>query len=205
MMAAMDYLLTPEQKALKEAIRDFIALEIPSLRSTAAPDGKAVDAFVLKLGRFLRRREGRPDVEEGVPLSGVETVLVLEEVLKGLPGAGSKPAAGRLFEGLSLELRSSAACLGSAQGVLVPCLERAFGRRGLDASGHHHEALNQGLADILSAIEAARLMTYRAAILEDEGHPDAEEAAEAKRQAEELASRAARLAALIEKGEENET
>jgi alkylation response protein AidB-like acyl-CoA dehydrogenase len=61
------------------------------------------------------------------------------------------------------------------------------------------------LADVLSAIEAARLMTYRAAILEDEGRPDEKEAAEAKRQAEKLASRAVDLAALIKKGEDHET
>jgi alkylation response protein AidB-like acyl-CoA dehydrogenase len=75
----------------------------------------------------------------------------------------------------------------------------------LEASGLDCGALDQELADVLSAIEAARLMTYRAAILEDEKRPDAEEATEAKREAEELASRAADLAALIKKGEDHET
>ena len=205
MMAAMDCLLTPDQKALKEAIRSFVALEVPPLRSVAAPDRRIADVLILKLGEFLRGREGRPEIDGSVPLSGVETVMILEEVLKGLPAAGSKPAAGRLFEGLSPELRSSAALLGSAQGLLAPCLGRAFGRRGLEASGHDCRALDQELADVLSAIEAARLMTYRAAILEDEGRPDEKEAAEAKRQAEKLASRAVDLAALIKKGEDHET
>jgi alkylation response protein AidB-like acyl-CoA dehydrogenase len=205
MMAAMDYLLTPEQKALKEAIRGFVALEVPSLRAVAAPDSEIAEALILKLGEFLREREGRPEIDGSIPLSGVETVMVLEEILKGLPAAGPEPAGGRLFEGLSPELRNSAALLGSAQGVLAPCFGRAFGRRGLEASGHDCRALDQELADVLSAIEAARLMTYRAAILEDEKRPDAEEATEAKRQAEELASRAADLAALIKKGEDHET
>jgi hypothetical protein len=205
MMAAMDYLLTPEQKALKEAIRGFVALEVPSLRAVAAPDSEIAEALILKLGEFLRERKGRPEIDGSIPLSGVETVMVLEEILKGLPAAGPEPAVGRLFEGLSPELRSSAVLLGSAQGVLAPCFGRVFSRHGLEASGHDCRALDQELADVLSAIEAARLMTYRAAILEDEKRPDAEEATEAKRQAEELASRAADLAALIKKGEHHET
>jgi len=205
MMAAMDYLLTPEQKALKEAVRRFVALEVPSLRAVAAPDREIAEALILKLGEFLRGREGRPEIDGSVPLSGVETVMVIEEILKGLPAAGPEPAAGRLFEGLSPELRSSAAWLGSAQGVLAPCFGRAFSRGGLEASGHDCGALDQELADVLSAIETTRLMTYRGAILEDEKRPDAEEATEAKRQAEELASRAADLAALIGKGEDHET
>ena len=205
MMAAMDYLLTPEQKALKEAVRRFVALEVPSLRAVAAPDREIAEALILRLGEFLREREGRPEIDGSVPLSGVETVMVIEEILKGLPAAGPEPAAGRLFKGLSPELRSSAVWLGSAQGVLAPCFGRAFSRGGLEASGHDCGALDQELADVLSAIETTRLMTYRAAILEDEKRPDAEEATEAKRQAEELASRAADLAALIGKGEDHET
>ena len=205
MMAAMDYLLTPAQKALKEAIRGFVALEVRSLRAVAAPDKEIAEALIVKLGEFFREREGRPEMDGGVPLSGMETVIVLEEILKGLPAAGPEPVAGRLFGGLSPELRSSAASLGSAQGVLAPCFGRAFGRGGLEASGHDCGALDQELADVLSAIEAARLMTYRAAILEDEGRPEAEESIEAKRRAEELSSRAAALAALIKKGEKHET
>jgi hypothetical protein len=205
MMAAMDYLLTPEQKALKEAIRGFVALEVRSLRTVVAPDREIAEALILKLGEFLREREGRSEIDESVLLSGVETVMVLEEILKGLPASGPEPATGRLFEGLSPDLRSSAALLGSAQGVLAPCFGRTFGRRGLKASDHDCGALDQEMADVLSAIEAVRLMTYRAAILEDEKRPDAEEAAKAKRQAEELASRAADLASLIKKGEDHET
>jgi alkylation response protein AidB-like acyl-CoA dehydrogenase len=205
MMAAMDYLLTPVQKALKEAIKGFVALEVPPLRATAAPDKEIVEALVLKLGEFLREREERPEIDGGVPLSGVETVMVLEEILKCLPAAGPEPTAARLFGGLSPELRSSAASLGSARGLLAPCFGRAFGRSGPEASGHDCGALDQELADVLTAIEAARLMTYRAAILEDEGRRDPEESTEAKRQAEELASRAAVLASLIKKGEDHET
>jgi hypothetical protein len=205
MMAAMDYLLTPAQKALKETLRGFVALEVPFRRAVGASDKEIAEPLVLKLGKFLQEGGERPEIGGGVPLSGVETVMALEEILKCLPAAGPGPAAGRLFGGLSPELRSSAASLGSAQGLLASCFGRAFGRNGLEASAHRGVAFDQELADVLSAIEAARLMTYRAAILEDEKRPDAEESLEAKRRAEELASRAVALAALIKKGEKHET
>ena len=205
MMSTMDYLLTPKQKALKEAIRRFVALEVSSLRDMAVPDREIKEAFVLKLGDFLRQRAGRPEIDGSVRLSGVETVMILEEVLKCLPAAGPRPLAGRLFGGLSLEVRCSAASLGSAQGLLAPCLGRVFGRGRAESSGYNYGGLEQELADVLSAIEAARLMTYRAALLEDEKRPDTEESLEAKRRAEELAFRAAALAALIKKGEKHET
>ena len=205
MMAVMDYLLTPEEKALKEALRSFVALEVPSLRAVASPDKEITEILILKVGEFLRERKERPEIKGSVSLSGVETVIALEEILKGLPTAGPESAAGMLFEGLSPEVRSSAALLGSAQGVLASCVGRAFSRHGLEASGHDCGALDQELADVLSAIEAARLLTFRAAILDDEERPDSEEAAKAKLQAEELASRAEKLAALIKKGEHHET
>jgi alkylation response protein AidB-like acyl-CoA dehydrogenase len=205
MMAAMDYLLTPAQKALKETIRGFVALEVPSRRAVGASDREVAEALVLKLGEFLQEGGGRPEIDGGVPLSGVETVMALEEILKCLPAAGPGPAAGRLFGGLSPELRSSAASLGSAQGLLASCFGRAFDRNGLEASAHRSVAFDQELADVLSAIETARLMTYRAAILEDEKRRDPKESTEAKRRAEELASRAAALASLIKKGDVHET
>jgi hypothetical protein len=205
MKSVMDYLLTPPQKALKEAVQNFVALELLPLRTKASPDQAVTKSVVPKLEEFLRQREGRPDRDENVSLSAVETVMVLEEILKSLPAAGPEPAEGRLFRCLSPELRSSAASLGSAQGLLASFYGRAFGRSGLEASGHDCEGLDQELADVLSAIEAARLMTFRAAILEDNKRPDAEESTEAKRQAEELASRAVLLAALIMKGEGHET
>ncbi len=201
MMEGMDYLLTPDQNALKEAVRRFVALEVAPLRSVAAPDWRIADSLILKLEEFLRGRKGRLEIEGSMPLSGVETAMILEEVLKAIPAAGLKPATGRLFNALSPELRSSAALLGSAQGVLAPCLQAGLGRRGLKAHGYDCPGLDQEMADVLSAIEAARLMTYRAAILEDEGRPDEEEASDARRQAEKLASRAADLAELIKKGE----
>lgn len=201
MMGSMDYLLTPAQNALKEAVRKFVASEVAPLRSVAAPDWGIADALILKLEEFVRRRKGGLETEESMPLSRVEAVMILEEVLKAIPAAGLKLASERLFDSLSPELRSSAALLGSAQGVLAPCLLGDLGRRGLKAYGHDCPGLDQELADVLSAVEAARLMTYRAAILEDEGRPEEEEASDAKRQAEKLASRAADLAELIKKGE----
>jgi len=205
MMSAMEYLLTPKQKALKEAVRRFVALEVASLRDVAVPDGEIAEAFVIKLGDFLRQSTGFPEIDGSVRLSGVETVMILEETSKWLPAAGPGPLAGSLFEGLSPEVRCSAASLGSAQGLLAPCLGGVFGRGRAESSGYNYGELDQELADVLSAIEAARLMTYRAALLEDEKRPDAEESLAAKRRAEELASRAAALAALIKKGEKHET
>jgi hypothetical protein len=195
MMAVMDCLLTPKQKALKEAIRDFVVLEAREI----------AEVFVIRLSDFLEQRAGHPDMDESVRLSGVETVMVLEEALRCLPDLGPGPLPGKIFEGLSLEVRCSAASLGSAQGVLAPCLDRDFFSGRAETSSYDHKEFDQDLADILSAIEAARLMTYRAALLEDKKRPDEEESMDAKRRAEELASRASVLAALIKKGRKHET
>ena len=201
-MAVMDYLLTPKQKALKEVIRDFAVLDVSSLREETVPTSEIAEVFVVKLGDFLKQRSRTPDRNGSVRLSGVETVMVLEEVLKCFPDLGPEPLAGKIFEGLSFEVRCSAASLGSAQGLLAPCLGRVFNRGRAEASGYDHEEFDQELADVLSAIEAARLMTYRAALLEDKRRPDAEESIETKRRAKELASRASVLAALVKKRRE---
>lgn len=191
----MDCLLTPEQKALRQAIRDFVVLEA----------SENAEVLVYKLGDFLKQRAGHSDTDGSVRLSGVETAMVLEEALRCLPGLGPEPLSGRIFEGLSLEVRCSAASLGSAQGLLAPCLERDLFPGRDEASGYDHKGFDQELADVLSAIEAARLMTYRAALLEDKKRPNAAESIEARRRAEELASRASVLAALVKEGRKHET
>jgi len=94
----------------------------------------------------------------------------------------------------------SALGVGLAQGALDQALAYAKERRAFGRPISKFQAIQAKLADLSTEIEAARLLTYRAAVLKDAGRPFALTAAQAKLKTGRLAVRAADEAVQIHGG-----
>ncbi len=94
----------------------------------------------------------------------------------------------------------AALSVGLARAALELALRHAAQRITFGAPLTKHQAIQFKLADIATAVDAARLLTYRAAWLRDAGMPYAKEAAMAKLFASEAAVRAAEEAVQIHGG-----
>jgi short-chain 2-methylacyl-CoA dehydrogenase len=90
--------------------------------------------------------------------------------------------------------------LGLAQGALDEALAYAKERRAFGRPIASFQAIQGKIADIATEIEAARLLTYRAAVLKDRGEPFTLTAAQAKLKTGRLAVRAAEEAVQIHGG-----
>ena len=94
----------------------------------------------------------------------------------------------------------SAMGVGLAQGALDEALAYAKERRAFGQPISKFQAIQGKIADIATEIEAARLLTYRAATLKDRGEPFTLTAAQAKLKTGRLAVRAAEEAVQIHGG-----
>jgi short-chain 2-methylacyl-CoA dehydrogenase len=94
----------------------------------------------------------------------------------------------------------SAMGVGLAQGALDEALTYAKERRAFGQPISKYQAIQAKLADVSAEIEAARLLTYRAALLKDRGKPFTLVAAQAKLKTGRLAVRAAEEAVQIHGG-----
>lgn len=93
---------------------------------------------------------------------------------------------------------SIAACsVGLAQGCLDASLKYSQERKQFNSSLSNFQAIQFKMAEMATNIEAARLLTYRAAAMKDAGVPNTKEAAEAKLFASEIAEKAASEAVQI--------
>jgi len=90
--------------------------------------------------------------------------------------------------------------LGLAQGALDEALAYAKERQAFGRPIASFQAIQGKIADIATEIEAARLLTYRAAVLKDRGEPFTLTAAQAKLKTGRLAVRAAEEAVQIHGG-----
>jgi alkylation response protein AidB-like acyl-CoA dehydrogenase len=116
--------------------------------------------------------------------------------------AARVPAANRLGEegeGLKVALASlgagrisiAAACVGLARAALEHAGRYALERRQFGRPIAEHQAIEVLLADMATAVEGARLLTWRAARLRDAGAPIAEASSMAKMHASDVAMRVA--------------
>ena len=94
----------------------------------------------------------------------------------------------------------AAQALGIAQGALEEGVRYAKQRYQFGVPIARHQAVGAMLAEMDTQVEAARLMTYRAADLKDKGKPFTRESAMAKLIASETASRVADMAVQIHGG-----
>jgi alkylation response protein AidB-like acyl-CoA dehydrogenase len=130
------------------------------------------------------------------PLS-FDDCRVPETNLVGQPGRGYAQFLETLAGG---RIGVAAMGLGLAQGALDEALKYAKERRAFGRPIAKFQALQVKLADMATEIEAARLLTYKAAVLKDRGKPYGIHAAGAKLKTGRLAVRAADDAVQIHGG-----
>jgi short-chain 2-methylacyl-CoA dehydrogenase len=130
------------------------------------------------------------------PLS-FEDCRVREDNLVGARGMGFKQFLQTLDGG---RIGVAALGVGLAQGALDEALRYAKERIAFGKPIAKYQAIQAKLADISTEIEAARLLTYKAAVLKDEGRNFSLTAAQAKLKTGRLAVRAAEEAVQIHGG-----
>jgi alkylation response protein AidB-like acyl-CoA dehydrogenase len=160
---------------------------------------KQICAFLVDTDTPGFHREPMPGKELGHRASEHVRITLRDchvprSALLGVPGEGFKVAMSGLDRG---RLGVSAGAVGVAQACLDASVEyskerRQFGKRIAD-----FQAIGATLADMAADVQAARLLTYHAAWLQDQGLPATKAASIAKLFATEAAVRAASEAVLI--------
>jgi short/branched chain acyl-CoA dehydrogenase len=126
-----------------------------------------------------------------------EGCRVPEDHLLGERGKGLAQCLAALDDG---RISIASLSVGLAQGCLDASLSYARDREAFGRPIGNYEAIAFKLADMRAVIEAARLLTYRAAWLKDQGRPYTTEAAIAKLRASETAVDVAREAIQVHGG-----
>ncbi|KAH8332212.1 hypothetical protein KR074_009413 [Drosophila pseudoananassae] len=135
----------------------------------------------------------KPEDKLGIRASGTcmitfDNVRVPEENILGTFGHGYKYAAGFLNEG---RIGIAAQMVGLAQGTFDATIPYLLERKQFGEAIYNFQSMQHQIATVATEIEAARLMTYNAARLQEQGVPFLKEAAMAKYYASEVAQRAA--------------
>ena len=159
---------------------------------------KGITAFILPM-KTPGVRCGTPDDKLGIRGSKSSQIFlddvrlphsaVLGEVGKGFTIAMSTLDGGRI--GIAAQ------ALGIARAALEDSLAYAKQRKTFGKAIIEHQAIQFKLADMATELDAARLLTLRAAFLKDQKQPYGKEAAMAKLYASDVANRAAREAVQI--------
>jgi alkylation response protein AidB-like acyl-CoA dehydrogenase len=127
----------------------------------------------------------------------LDGVRVPAENVLGAEGEGMKVALSALDNG---RISLAAGCVGIAQGCLEACLSYARDRRQFGRSIASFQLVQELLAEIAVETDAARLLTWRAALAADSGRRHTLESSIAKYYASEAAVRAANAAVQIHGG-----
>ncbi len=159
---------------------------------------KGITAFILPM-KTKGVRVGQPDDKLGIRGSKssqifLDDVKLSEAHMLGTVGGGFKVAMSTLDGG---RIGIAAQALGIARACLEDSLAYAQQRRTFGKPIGQHQAIQFKLADMATEIEAARLLTLRAAYLKDAKQPYGKEAAMAKLFASDIANKAAREAIQI--------
>ena len=159
---------------------------------------RGISAFIIPMDT-PGVRCGEPDDKLGIRGSKSSQIF-LDEVrlpadsLLGKVGGGFKVAMSTLDGG---RIGIAAQALGIARACLESSLDYALQRKTFGKPIAQHQAIQWKLADMATEIDAARLLTLRAAYLKDKGEPYGKAAAMAKLYAADVANRAAREAIQI--------
>ncbi len=162
---------------------------------------KNIHAFILER-ETSGLKIGKPMEKMGIRGSSTvelifEDCRIPEENLLGEPNGGFKVAMATLDEG---RIGIAAQSLGIAQAAFDAALKYSKQREQFGKPISEYEAIQWKLADMATKIDAARLLTYRAAFLKDKGQRFSKEASMAKLYASELAVDAALEAIQIHGG-----
>ncbi|MGE5181092.1 MAG: acyl-CoA dehydrogenase [Acidobacteriota bacterium] len=159
---------------------------------------KGITAFILPM-TTKGVRCGPPDDKLGIRGSKssqiyLDDVRLPADAVLGQVGGGFKVAMSTLDGG---RIGIAAQALGIARAALEDALAYAQQRRTMGKPIAQHQAIAFKLADMATEIDAARLLTLRAAWLKDHKQPYGKEASMAKLYASDVANRAAREAIQI--------
>jgi butyryl-CoA dehydrogenase len=127
----------------------------------------------------------------------LDSVRVPDSSRLGAEGDGFKVAMSALDNG---RISLAAGCVGIAQGCLDTCVEYARERRQFGKTISSFQLVQELLADMSVELEAARLLTWRAALLADSGERHTLESSVAKYYASEVSVRAANAAVQVHGG-----
>jgi butyryl-CoA dehydrogenase len=168
------------------------------LQCMADPPGrqaghKAITTFILPMD-LPGVRTGPPDKKLGIRGSQscqifLDDVRVGRDLLLGDVGMGFKVAMSTLDGG---RIGIAAQALGIARASFEDAGRYALERRTFGQAIANHQAIQWKLADMATELDAARLLTLRAATLKDKGVRFSKEAAMAKLFASECCNRAAK-------------
>jgi len=166
--------------------------------SDRAKGNKGITAFILPMDA-KGVRCGPPDKKMGIRGSQscqifLEDVRLPNEHVLGEVGGGFKVAMSTLDGG---RIGIAAQALGIARAALEDALGYAADRKTFGKAIVQHQAIQFKLADMATELDAARLLTWRAAVLKDQGVRHSAESAMAKVFASEVANRAAKEAIQI--------
>jgi butyryl-CoA dehydrogenase len=159
---------------------------------------KGITAFILPM-KTKGVRTGPPDDKMGIRGSKssqiyLDDVRLPSDAILGDVGGGFRVAMSTLDGG---RIGIAAQALGIARAALEDALAYAQQRRTMGKPIIQHQAIAFKLADMATEIDAARLLTLRAAYNKDHKLPYGKEAAMAKLYASDVANRAAREAIQI--------
>ena len=160
--------------------------------SDPAAGTHGISAFVIEKGT-PGLTPGKKEDKLGMRASDTSEVVlencrVPETALVGEPGRAFKDTMQVLDAG---RIGIAALAVGLAQGAYEAALDYARDRTAFGKSISSFQAIQWKLADMATRIEAARLLTYRAAALKDRGGRTTLESSMAKLYASEIAVRAA--------------
>jgi len=127
----------------------------------------------------------------------LDGVRVPDSSRLGAEGDGFKVAMSALDNG---RISLAAGCVGIAQGCLDACVKYAGERRQFGKTISSFQLVQEMLADVSVELDAARLLTWRAALLADSGERHTLESSVAKYYASEVSVRAANAAVQVHGG-----
>ena len=159
---------------------------------------KGISAFILEKGIkgfIVGKKENKLGMRasETVQLT-FDNCEVPAENLLGSEGEGFIQAM-KILEGGRISI--AALSVGLAQGCLDACIKYSKERKQFGKTLSEFQATQFKLAKMATEIDAARLLTYRAAVMKDQGKPNTTEAAMAKLYASEVAEKCASEAVQI--------
>ena len=167
-------------------------------RSEDAPGARGISAFLVEKS-FSGVKVGKVEKKLGIKCSSTTELIfdgcrVPAENLLGGRGEGGRIALATLDGG---RIGIAAQALGIARACLEEATAYAQQRQQFGQPIANFQAVRWGLADMATRLDAARLLTYRAAALRSAGRPCTQEAAMAKLFASETAMWAAHRAVQI--------
>jgi cyclohex-1-ene-1-carbonyl-CoA dehydrogenase len=186
-----DYILQGDRCFMKNgSVADFMVVYA---NTNPSKGGYEIDAFVVEKGfpGFIHGRDENKMGMRGI----IHSEIFLRDC--GVPKENRITKAGEGLSNMMGNLSSSrlftaAQGVGLAQGAMEEAISYARHRVQFGRTISHHAPIQFMIADMAAGIESARLLTYKAAFLFDEGHRNAQtHACMAKLLASDMAMKAA--------------